>query len=75
MNPAVIMKIMSAKHKFEQTHPKFAQFLSDLIRNGVNAGDVIDINITRADGSRMSTNMRVQESDLELFDSLKDIGV
>lgn len=75
MNPAAIMKIMSAKHKFEKTHPKFAQFLSDLIRSGVNAGDVIDITITRADGSRMSTNMRVQESDLELFDSLKDIGV
>ncbi len=75
MNPLALMKIMEAKNKFEQTHPRFARFLSDLMRSGVKEGEVIDITITRTDGTTVSTNMKVQDSDLELFESLKGLSL
>ena len=75
MNPAAVMKILEAKRQFEGAHPMFARFLSDVMREGVKEGEVIDITITRPDGTRMSTNMRVQGSDIELFESLREIGM
>ena len=74
MNPAAIMKLLEGKRRFDDTHPKVSRFLGDLMRNGVKKGDVIDVVITRPDGSKVSTNMMVQDSDLELIESLKDLG-
>ncbi len=74
MNPAAIMQMLEGKRKFDQTHPKFSRFMSDLVRDGVKQGDVIDVVITRSDGSRVNANMMVQESDLELLESLKGLG-
>ena len=73
MNPALIMKMMEAKSKFDSAHPKFARFIGDVFRNGVEEGSVIEINISKPDGSTMSTNMRVTESDLELIGMLKEM--
>ena len=44
------------------------------MRDGVKKGDVIDVVITHPDGSKVSTNMMVQDSDLELLESLKGLG-
>ncbi len=74
MNPAAIMHLLEGKRKFEATHPKVSKFIGTLIRDGVNQGDVIEMVITHPDGSKVSTNMMVQESDLELLESLKGLG-
>lgn len=73
VNPAALMQLMQAKNEFEKNHPKFSQFAADLLRSGVQEGSVIEVTITRPDGSTSTANMRVQSSDLELFRSLKEL--
>ena len=74
VNPASIMKLMNAKNKFESAHPKFAAFFRTVISQGVNEGDVIEITVTRADGTPITANMKVQQSDLELMQELKNLS-
>ena len=74
MNPVAVMQILEGKRKFDSTHPKVSKFLGNLARDGVNRGDVIEIVITHPDGSKVSTNMMVQDSDLELLEALKELG-
>lgn len=74
VNPAAIMKLMGAKNKFEQAHPKFAAFFKTVVAQGINEGDVIEITVTKADGTPITANMRVQQSDIELIEDLKSLS-
>lgn len=74
VNPAAIMKLMGAKNKFTQTHPKFAAFFQQVYAQGVEVGSVIEITITRPDGTPVTANMRVQQSDFDLLQELKDVA-
>lgn len=74
VNPASVMKLMGAKNKFEKAHPKFAAFFRTVLAQGVNEGDVIEITVTKADGTPITANMRVQQSDLELLNELKNLS-
>ena len=76
MNPAVLMKLMSAKNKFVQNHPKFEAFVKAVFLNGsgIPEGTVIEITVTRPGEQPISTNFRVQQSDLELVEELKNLA-
>lgn len=74
MNPSVILKIMNAKNKFVENHPKFTAFLSMVYSRGIEAGMVIEITVTRPGEEPITSNIRVQESDLELLRSLQDLA-
>lgn len=76
MNPAVFMKLMSAKNKFVQNHPKFEAFVKAVFLggNGIPEGTVIEITVTRPGEQPISTNLRVQQSDLELVEELKNLA-
>lgn len=74
VNPAAIMKLMGAKNKFESAHPKFASFFKTVVAQGINEGDIIEVTVTKADGTPITANMRVQQSDLELMEDLKSLG-
>lgn len=53
MNPSAIMKIMNAKNKFVENHPKFTAFLSAVYSRGIEAGTVIEITVTRPGKNRL----------------------
>ena len=72
-NMSDVMKIAGMKNTFESTHPKFASFLKNLIREGINEGEVIEINIIKPDGTKTTANMRVQPPDIELINELKSM--
>lgn len=74
VNPAAIMKLMGAKNKFAQAHPKFVAFFKQSFTQGIPAGSVIEITVTRPDGIPVTANMRVQESDLELLQEIKELA-
>ena len=74
MNPASIMKIMSAKAQFERNHPKFSAFLKVVFSRPVEEGPVIEFTVTRPGEEPMTANIRVQQSDLDLLESLKELG-
>lgn len=47
MNPAAIMKLMSAKNKFTSNHPKFSAFLNAVFSRGIEEGTIIEITVQR----------------------------
>lgn len=74
MNPAAIMKIMNAKNKFTENHPKFVAFLNAVLSTGIKEGTIIEITVTKPGQEPITTNMKVLQSDLDLFNELKDIA-
>lgn len=74
MNPASIMKIMNAKNKFTENHPKFSAFLGAVFSRGIVEGTVIEITVTRPGEEPITTNMKVRQSDLDLINELKDLA-
>ena len=75
MNPAAMMKVMGAINTFKANHPKFISFLSYIFTGGFPEGTVIEITVTKPGQEPVTSNMKVTQSDLELFDSLKDVGM
>ena len=73
MNPASIMKIMGAKNRFTENHPKFVAFLKAVFAKGIEEGTVIEIQVTRPGEGPVTANIKVQQSDLELLEELKGL--
>lgn len=74
MNPAMIMKIMKAKNTFESNHPRCMAFLQAAFGGGMEAGTVIEMTVTKPGQAPMTTNIRVQQSDLDILEELKELG-
>lgn len=73
MNPASIMKMMKEKNTFIANHPKFVSFLQYAFGSGIPADSVIEITVTKPGHEPVTSNIKVQQSDLELLESLKDL--
>lgn len=73
MNPKNLMMLMSAWKEFQTNHPKFPAFLQALNNQGVHEDTVIEISVTDPDGKKIETNIKVKQSDLQLFESLKSM--
>ena len=74
MNLAMMMKIMGAKNKFNQNHPKFMAFLNAAFTGGIEEGTVIEITVTKPGQGPLTSNLRVTRDDLELMESLREIS-
>lgn len=74
MNPAAMMKVMGAMNTFKGNHPKFVAFLNYVFKGGFPEGTIIEITVKKPEEEAVSSNMKVTQSDLELFDSLKDMA-
>lgn len=72
-NPADIMKLMAFKNKFQAAHPKFVAFLGDTAKKGVSEGDIIEVTIVKADGTKTTANMKVTSDDVSMVDELKNL--
>ena len=69
-----MLKLMTAKNKFEKNHPKFFSFIKAAFGNGIEVDSVIEISVTKPSGEKLTTNIKVCQSDLELLDTLKTLG-
>lgn len=74
MNPAAIMKLMAAKSKFDKNHPKFGAFLKAAFGGGVEEGTIMELTVKKPNGEELTTNIKVQQSDLELLEELKSLA-
>lgn len=72
-NPADIMKLVGMKNRFEGNHPRFVAFLKDVFTSGVTEDCIIEISLTRPDGTKTTSNIKVLESDVEMFRELKNL--
>lgn len=73
-NPAAAMKLMKAKNKFTESHPKFVAFLSNVFGTGIPEGTVIEMTVTKPGQGPVTTNIKVKPEDLELMETLKELG-
>lgn len=75
MNPSILMKMMSLKNTFTSTHPKFEAFIKTVIMGGnITEGTIIEITVTKPGEAPVTTNLKVQQSDLELMEEIKNLG-
>lgn len=73
-NPSAFMRISQAKDTFFATHPKVVAFGRALFSRPLEAGTVIEVTVTRPGEPPISANMKVQPSDLELLQLLRELG-
>ena len=74
MNPAKLMKVMNAKKKFSENHPRFVAFLEMIFSRGITEGTIIEITVTRPGEHPVTSNIKVQQSDIELMEELKNLS-
>ena len=60
-----MMKVMNAWNTFKQNHPKFPAFCSAVSRRGIR-----EVTYISPEGEKLTTNIKVQASDLELLREL-----
>ena len=72
-NPAALFKIKGMWDTFVQNHPKFPMFLNAVKNSGISEGSILEVQITQPDGEVMKTNIKVTQSDLELFEQQKTL--
>lgn len=71
VNPTAMFQMMNLWNRFKNNHPKFPQFMTAVMQNGVTEGTVFEINVTTADGRTISTNMKITADDMQIFNELK----
>ncbi len=72
-NPAKLFKIKGAWEKFAVNHPKFPKFLEAVGKTALEEGTVFEFNVTKADGTSLSSNIKLTNSDIELFRELSEL--
>lgn len=66
-----IMKMKGAWDRFSQNHPKFVPFMQAVGREAIMDGTIIEVKVTSPAGKEYNTNMKITQSDLELFAQLR----
>lgn len=74
MNPAILMNLMSAKNTFANNHPKFVAFLTTVFKDKIEEGTIIEISVQKPGQEKITSNIKVQQSDLDLLQSLMELG-
>lgn len=72
-NPAKLLKLKNAWDTFTKNHPKFPKFLEALHKSSIEEGTIIEINVKSASGQTICTNVKLTQSDMELFHELSDM--
>lgn len=73
INPTKLLKFKGAWDKFVKNHPKFPMFINAVRNDAIEEGSVIDITVTTAAGKTLSTNIKVTQSDKEMFHELAEM--
>lgn len=74
INPASMMKMMKAKNTFTENHPRFVAFLSAAFSGGIEEDTVIEISVEKPGQNKITSNIKVKQSDLELLEELKSMA-
>ena len=68
-----VMKIKSAQDTFSRNHPKFMPFMQAVGREAIGDGTIIEIKVTSPEGKEFNTNMKLTQSDLDLFAQIRNM--
>lgn len=73
LNPMALMKLKKSWETFAANHPKFPAFMQAASQGMIGEDSIIEVSITSPDGRKISTNIKVTQSDMELFEGLKNM--
>lgn len=73
MNPASMMQLMQSFHRFQAEHPKFVSFLKYVTSSRIEEGTVIEVTVQKPGEEAVTSNIKVTQADLEMFESLKNM--
>lgn len=73
MNPAALFKIKGLWDKFTANHPKFMPFITAAGNKGITEGTIIEIKVKYTDETEYTTNVKVNQEDLELFKQIQSL--
>lgn len=71
MDFSAIMKFKGAWDTFTNNHPKFMPFMQAVGREAIADGAIIEVKVTSPDGKEYNTNMKLKQSDIDLFTQFK----
>lgn len=74
INPAKLLKLKGAWDTFTTNHPKFPRFLDAVYNKTLENGTIIEITVTAQSGESISSNLKLNASDIALFKELKDLA-
>ncbi len=74
LNPMKMMKLKKTWDTFTTNHPKFPKFMEAVKNKGLQEGSIIEITVTTASGETLSSNIKINASDMELISDLKDVA-
>lgn len=66
-----LLKFKGAWDTFTQNHPKFVPFMQAVGREAIEDGTIIEVKVTSPGGKEYNTNMKITQSDLDLFAQFK----
>lgn len=75
MDSSAMFKMMGALASFKSNHPKFISFVTNVFSSGIPADTVIELTVTKPGEDPVTTNIKVKQSDLDLFEGLKNSGL
>lgn len=71
LNPVELMKMKKAWDAFVTNHPKFPAFMQAAAQGMIVEDSIIEIAIIDPSGKEITTNLKITQSDLEMFETLK----
>lgn len=72
MNPKKLLKMQMAWKQFNETHPRVLPFIKAVEAAGIREGTIISITVETPEGEKLESNIKVQQSDLELLRGMKE---
>ena len=73
-NPGMIFHFKNMWERFQRNHPKFPRFLQVVGSECMQAGTVIEISVTKANGENITSNIKLNEEDMELIAAMKEMA-
>lgn len=73
MNPTAIFKAKKSWETFCRNHPRFPAFLQAVQNSGIQEGMIIEVSVTTPEGRKMTTNVKLTDTDMQAFNDLKGL--
>lgn len=73
LNPGKLLKLKGSWDTFVQNHPKFPKFLNAVKKNAMEEGTMIEFKVTTKEGKTISSNMKLNKTDMKLFEELSEL--
>jgi len=74
MNPTAIFKAKKSWETFCRNHPRFPAFLQAVQSSGIQEGMIIEVSVTTPEGRKLTTNVKLTDTDMQAFNDLKGLG-